>query len=123
MSCSATTLSTTAVEEKRERIDVEKARVLVEEIQGVFNSGRTKSYEWRISQLNSISKMLNEKENDITAALYKDLSKPEIEAFVSEVHFLSLLLLLLLFVLISVVNHDRCFLCQKIVLVICIATT
>ncbi|KAF3439291.1 hypothetical protein FNV43_RR17567 [Rhamnella rubrinervis] len=88
ISCSASALSAAVVgevEEKREIFDVEKARSLVKELQGVFNSGRTKSYEWRISQLNSISKMLDEKEKDITSALYKDLSKPEIEAFVSEI--------------------------------------
>lgn len=88
ITCSASTLSPTVarvVEEKIEIFDVEKAALLVKELQDVFNSGRTRSYEWRISQLNSISKMLREKERDITEAIYKDLSKPEIEAFVSEV--------------------------------------
>ncbi|KAH0987929.1 hypothetical protein GBA52_015106 [Prunus armeniaca] len=44
-----------------------------------------KSYEWRMSQLENIAKMLEEKEKEITEALYKDLSKPEVEAFISEI--------------------------------------
>lgn len=35
--------------------------------------------------MENIAKMLEEKEKEIAEALYKDLSKPEIEAFISEV--------------------------------------
>jgi aldehyde dehydrogenase (NAD+) len=38
-----------------------------------------------VSQLKGIEKMVEEREKDISEALYKDLSKPEFEAFVSEV--------------------------------------
>ena len=72
--------------EEKQAFDGEKANLLVKELRKNFNSGRTKSYEWRISQLESIVKMLEEKEKDITDALQKDLSKPAFEAFISEVN-------------------------------------
>ncbi|KAI9114336.1 hypothetical protein K1719_014564 [Acacia pycnantha] len=84
LSCSATLSVMPEVEEKQV-FDGEKANLLVKELRKNFNSGRTKSYEWRISQLESIAKMLEEKEKDITDALQKDLSKPAFEAFISEV--------------------------------------
>ncbi|KAL2342886.1 hypothetical protein Fmac_004171 [Flemingia macrophylla] len=71
---------------RREQVfDGEKANFLVRELRKNFDSGRTKSYEWRVSQLEAIVKMLEEKEEEITDALYKDLSKPQFEAFISEV--------------------------------------
>ncbi|TYI31091.1 hypothetical protein ES332_A05G429700v1 [Gossypium tomentosum] len=78
------TLSTT-MEEVKPTFDSDKAAVLVNELRKTFNSGKTKSYEWRISQLESISKMIDEKEKEIVEALQKDLSKPELEAFLSEI--------------------------------------
>lgn len=83
-SCSATLSLTVEVEEKP-KFDVDKAGLLARELRKSFNSGRTTNYEWRMSQLKSIERMLEEKENDITEALYKDLSKPGLEAFVAEV--------------------------------------
>ncbi|KAF3959725.1 hypothetical protein CMV_015486 [Castanea mollissima] len=83
-SCSAT-LSLTAEVEEKPKFDVDKAALLARELRKSFNSGRTTNYEWRMSQLKSIEKMLEEKENDITEALYKDLSKPGLEAFVAEI--------------------------------------
>lgn len=79
-------LSTTApVVEENQTFDADKGATLVKELRNVFSSGRTKSYVWRISQLKSIAKMLEEKEKEITDAIYKDLSKPYLEAFISEV--------------------------------------
>ncbi|KAM1201003.1 hypothetical protein FF1_017333 [Malus domestica] len=84
--CSATLSAVTAeVEEAKQTFNPEKAGLLVKELRKSFNSGRTKSYEWRRLQLENIAKMLEEKEKEITEALYKDLSKPEIEAFISEI--------------------------------------
>ncbi|KAK3211396.1 hypothetical protein Dsin_016102 [Dipteronia sinensis] len=74
--------------EEKQRFDVEEADLLVKELQKSFNSGKTKSYEWRKSQIESISKMVEEKEKEIIEALYKDLSKPETESFVSEISML-----------------------------------
>ncbi|KAH7520552.1 hypothetical protein FEM48_Zijuj08G0156100 [Ziziphus jujuba var. spinosa] len=84
ISCSATLSVVGEVEEKK-TFDSDEATLLLKDLQKVFRSGRTKSYEWRISQLNSILKMLKEKEKDITDAIYKDLSKPQLESFVSEI--------------------------------------
>ncbi|TXG60258.1 hypothetical protein EZV62_014831 [Acer yangbiense] len=82
--CSAT-LSSMMAREEKQRFDVEEADLLVKELRKSFNSGKTKSYEWRKSQIESIAKMVEEKEKEITEALYKDLSKPETESFVSEI--------------------------------------
>lgn len=72
-------------EETKQVFDVERAGLLVEELRTTFKSGKTKSYEWRISQLKNIARMIEEKEKEIIEALHKDLSKPEIEAFISEI--------------------------------------
>ncbi|KAE8663612.1 Aldehyde dehydrogenase family 3 member I1 [Hibiscus syriacus] len=81
--CRAT--PSTTMEEVKPTFDVDKAAVLVNRLRKTFNSGKTKSYEWRISQLESISKMVDEKEKEIIEALYEDLSKPELEAYLSEI--------------------------------------
>ncbi|KAJ0097554.1 hypothetical protein Patl1_28070 [Pistacia atlantica] len=82
----AVTLSEMTTEQgERERFDVEKAGLLMKELRTSFNSGKTKSYEWRISQLQSIAKMIEENERGIIQALFEDLSKPQFESFVSEI--------------------------------------
>ncbi|KAL1215771.1 Aldehyde dehydrogenase family 3 member I1 [Cardamine amara subsp. amara] len=65
--------------------DGKEAALLVDELRNNFTTGRTKGYEWRISQLQNIAKMIDEKERCITEALYQDLSKPELEAFMAEI--------------------------------------
>ncbi|KAJ1387792.1 Zinc finger, RING-CH-type [Sesbania bispinosa] len=82
--CSAT-LSVVPELEEKQVFDGEKAALLVKELRKSFDSGKTKSYEWRISQLEGIAKMLEEKEKEITIALDKDLSKPGLEAFITEI--------------------------------------
>ncbi|KAK3020465.1 hypothetical protein RJ639_047119 [Escallonia herrerae] len=82
-SCSAT-LSLMAEVEK-ETFDIEKADLLVKDLRKVYRSGKTKSYEWRVSQLKRILKMVEEKERDIIKALQEDLSKPELESYISEI--------------------------------------
>ncbi|XP_038706232.1 aldehyde dehydrogenase family 3 member I1, chloroplastic-like isoform X2 [Tripterygium wilfordii] len=72
-------------EETEEVLDAEKAALLVNDLRRSFSSGKTRSYEWRVSQLKSIAKMLEDKEKEIKEALHKDLSKPELESFVSEI--------------------------------------
>ncbi|KAG7545125.1 Aldehyde dehydrogenase domain [Arabidopsis suecica] len=73
------------VKEQTSPFNGKEAALLVEELRSNFNTGRTKSYEWRISQLQSIARMIDEKEKCITEALYQDLSKPELEAFLAEI--------------------------------------
>lgn len=72
-------------EEEKQTFDINEASLLVKELRENYKSSKTKTYEWRVSQLKGIEKMLEEKEKAIAEALYKDLSKPELEAFVSEV--------------------------------------
>ncbi|KAJ6682685.1 ALDEHYDE DEHYDROGENASE [Salix koriyanagi] len=72
-------------EGKKQPFDAGEAPLLVKELNESFRAGRTRSYEWRVSQLKGIGKMVEEREKDISEALYKDLSKPEFEAFASEV--------------------------------------
>ncbi|XP_074307897.1 aldehyde dehydrogenase family 3 member I1, chloroplastic-like isoform X3 [Silene latifolia] len=76
-------------EGKKESVfDVDRAHLMVKELRAQFNSGETKSYEWRVTQLKSISRMLDDREKDIIQALQEDLSKPELEAFVAEIAML-----------------------------------
>lgn len=72
-------------EGERDTFDGERASVLVKELRQCFNTGKTKNYEWRVSQLENILKMVEQREEDILSALHNDLSKPQQEAFVSEV--------------------------------------
>ncbi|OVA07389.1 Aldehyde dehydrogenase NAD(P)-dependent [Macleaya cordata] len=72
-------------EEKTNIFDVESAASLVKDLRKSFGSGKTKSYEWRVQQLKSIIKMIDENEEDIVEALRLDLSKPQLESFVSEI--------------------------------------
>ncbi|KAB1210490.1 Aldehyde dehydrogenase family 3 member I1, chloroplastic [Morella rubra] len=83
-SCSAALSLMVEVEDKPE-FDIDKAASLVKDLRKTFNSGKTSNYEWRMSQLKSIERMIEEKERDITEALHKDLSKPGFEAFVAEI--------------------------------------
>ncbi|KAJ6775106.1 ALDEHYDE DEHYDROGENASE [Salix purpurea] len=71
-------------EGKKQPFDAGEAPLLVKELNESFRAGRTRSYEWRVSQLKGIGKMVEEREKDISEALYKDLSKPEFEAFASQ---------------------------------------
>lgn len=53
----------------------------------VFESGLTSSREWRIRQLQGIERFCVEEEAAIAAALAKDLGKPSLGAFASEIVF------------------------------------
>ncbi|XP_058735586.1 aldehyde dehydrogenase family 3 member H1-like [Vicia villosa] len=79
------TLSVESEVEKKQVFDGDKASLLVSELRKNFDTGKSKSYEWRISQLESIAKMLVEKEEEIIDALVKDLSKPRMEAYITEI--------------------------------------
>ncbi|WOL01522.1 aldehyde dehydrogenase family 3 member H1-like [Canna indica] len=50
-----------------------------------FGSGRTRTYQWRAVQLKAIARMIDEKEEDIAAAIYDDLAKPRMESFLHEI--------------------------------------
>lgn len=65
----------------------EDAAAMVAELRGTFMSGKTRSYEWRISQLKGILKMMEDNENEIVDALRSDLNKPAFESVLYEVFF------------------------------------
>ncbi|KAL6512006.1 hypothetical protein OROGR_021603 [Orobanche gracilis] len=58
---------------------------MAEDLRSVYNSGKTKSYEWRVSQLKALLKITTHHEREIIGALRSDLNKPEHEAFVHEI--------------------------------------
>ncbi|PON73202.1 Succinylglutamate-semialdehyde dehydrogenase [Parasponia andersonii] len=64
--------------------EAKDASNMVEELRASFVSGKTRSYEWRASQLRSVVKIINAHEQDIIQALRSDLSKPELEAYIQE---------------------------------------
>ena len=52
-----------------------------------FESGRTRPFEWRVSQLRRLGALLVERETELLDALAADLGKPAIEGYVTEVAF------------------------------------
>ncbi len=54
-------------------------------VRTTFDSGKTRSYEWRVSQLDALLRMLVEEEKAIIEALHTDLGKPSLEGWIAEV--------------------------------------
>lgn len=50
-----------------------------------FLSGKTKTHEWRVAQLEGIVKMFMENQGDIVAALKADLGRPEYETMMCDI--------------------------------------
>jgi len=61
---------------------------LVEDVRATFDTGRSKTIEWRIQQLEGLERMLVEHEATFLEALKTDLNKPKQEAFMAEIDFL-----------------------------------
>ncbi|KAL0351508.1 UNVERIFIED_CONTAM: Aldehyde dehydrogenase [Sesamum calycinum] len=55
------------------------------ELRSMYATGKTKTFEWRVSQLKAILKITTHHEKEIVEALHSDLKKPEYEAFLYEV--------------------------------------
>jgi len=60
----------------------------IDNLQTYFESGITRDYNWRRSQLLQLRRMLKEKEADFCKALYDDLGKSQTESFLTEINFL-----------------------------------
>lgn len=71
----------------KEVFDGDSASSMVKELRETFRTGKTKNYEWRISQLKSLLKVAENHEREIVDVLRSDISKPEFESFVHEVCF------------------------------------
>lgn len=72
-------------ESDSEVFDAAAATELVKKLRRSFTTGTTRSYEWRVSQLESLLKLSLEHEEDLCNALHSDLSKPVLESIVHEV--------------------------------------
>lgn len=57
----------------------------IQDLRKVFKSGRTRSYSWRIQQLDNLDALLTENEAAICKALKQDLNKPAFEAALCEI--------------------------------------
>ncbi|XP_042010050.1 aldehyde dehydrogenase-like [Salvia splendens] len=62
-----------------------EAEATVRELRAAYTTGKTKSFEWRASQLKAIQKMLTLHSDQIIQALRSDLNKPEFEAVIHEI--------------------------------------
>lgn len=65
--------------------DVFNASALVKKQRSYFNTGATLDVQFRIEQLKKLRKLIVDNEKQIIEALYKDLRKPELEAYATEV--------------------------------------
>ncbi|OIW16630.1 hypothetical protein TanjilG_01869 [Lupinus angustifolius] len=62
--------------------------LLVNELRETSASGKTRSYEWRVTQLNALSNLIDDHEQEIVDALRFDLSKPPLETVAYEIALL-----------------------------------
>lgn len=81
-------MATATEEERRVVFGSREASALAEELRASFGSGKTRSYEWRVSQLKKLERVTEYHEAEIIQALSSDLSKPEFESFVQEIGML-----------------------------------
>ncbi|MGH3597725.1 MAG: aldehyde dehydrogenase family protein, partial [Mycobacterium sp.] len=58
---------------------------IVAHLRETFATGKTRSVEWRRSQLRAIEKLMVENEADIAAALEKDLCRKPFEAWLADI--------------------------------------
>ena len=61
---------------------------LLSELRETFKNGRTRSLEWRKSQLQAMLNMLTHQEQSCFQAIDHDLGKTKVEAFKDEVYML-----------------------------------
>lgn len=65
----------------------EQVELRVASLRAVYESGRTRSLDWRKEQLKGIARMLVEEEKSFLDALEADLGKSKIDAYISEIGF------------------------------------
>lgn len=83
---------------KTKVFDSEEASATVKNLREAFVSGKTRSYEWRVSQLKAVLELTEKHEQEIFDALFSDLAKSEAEAFIQEVHNISIYTIILSFI-------------------------
>jgi aldehyde dehydrogenase (NAD+) len=67
--------------------DLDQIPGLVAGLRTTFDSGRTRSVEWRLEQLGRIKTMLSERADELGAALVSDLGKPNLEGWLADIAF------------------------------------
>ena len=68
--------------------DTGKMSEIVSDCRSAFFSGKTRPLAWRMTQLKSLLKMLDENEAVLCEALGKDLRKPKQECISLEIEYL-----------------------------------
>ena len=58
---------------------------VVARVRAAYASGRTRPIEWRVEQLDGLTRMLTREEDRFSAALAADLGKPTIEGYVADI--------------------------------------
>ena len=74
-----------ARQQQLEVFDGVAAAAMVGDLRSAFVAGKTRSYEWRVKQLEAMARMMDERESEIVEALRSDLNKPEFESVLYEV--------------------------------------
>ncbi|KAK6132350.1 hypothetical protein DH2020_033910 [Rehmannia glutinosa] len=62
---------------------------VAQDLRSVYSSGKTKTFEWRVSQLKALLKITTRHEKDIFEALRSDLNKSEHDAYFHELYGVS----------------------------------
>ncbi len=68
-----------------ESLDVRRIPQIVKDLRAAFDSGKTRSFEWRDHQLKSLARLIKDNEQAIADALREDLGRAGQEAFMTEV--------------------------------------
>lgn len=71
-----------------DNLNKEEVLSMIEEHKNYFEKGETIGIDFRIRQLNKLKNVIRENEKLIMEALYKDLHKPEFEAYATEIGYL-----------------------------------
>eukprot|EP00928_Gymnodinium_smaydae_P015234 TRINITY_DN15597_c0_g1_i1.p1 TRINITY_DN15597_c0_g1~~TRINITY_DN15597_c0_g1_i1.p1 ORF type:complete len:536 (-),score=123.54 TRINITY_DN15597_c0_g1_i1:285-1892(-) len=66
------------------QLDIRRLEEAHAKLKATFATGRTKTYEWRLAQLQGINRLLRENMDGLVAALGADLGRPKLEAVVAE---------------------------------------
>lgn len=62
---------------------------IVNRLRNTYNTGKTRSVQWRIQQLQQVKKMTMDNEDKIREALQADLGKCQLEAWMAEISYIS----------------------------------
>jgi acyl-CoA reductase-like NAD-dependent aldehyde dehydrogenase len=73
------------VEEEEMAQQLDELTIIRDDLLKAFNTGKTRSYKYRMSQLRAIKKFLVEEEAALVEALHQDLHRPSFEGACLEV--------------------------------------